>query len=77
MEGGLPLPSFLVSPWAKLHVARLITLFLIISSLNGMEYPWPFWLKVSNETIPDIEVPGETARGRALSVAATQALSGP
>ena len=34
-------------------------------------------LKVSIETFPDTEVPGETARGRALSVAATQALSGP
>ena len=35
------------------------------------------WLKVSIETFPDTEVPGETARGRALSVAATQALFGP
>ena len=31
------------------------------------------WLKVSYETIPDIEVPGETVRGRALLVTATQA----
>ena len=57
-----------------LHV---VAMFLIITKPNGMDYPWPFRLKVSIETFLDIEVPGETVRGRFPSVTATQAVFEP
>ena len=52
-------------------------MFLIISSLTDHIMLWLSGSRFLQETFPDIEVPGETARGRSLSVAATQALFGP